>query len=653
METHRRSLSSGPALICSAMPIALLIGGVVAAYSQHPPRVKREQAQVRGDRIATPGQQKTQRQPFSRETLARVRQLGIPVGVSISQGRPISMDAGEVQSTVVPPGVKSQCPQGRLLVSDDTSMSSGRIALVDLNRLGAAPASTQVDALLTPWPIISPNAFDRTYQLGELSIIKSNDHDLVLLPTGDVLLIKMGRLRSALSPKPVWFDHTYKLGELWGPGARSALFVWRSEDCGNTFQFVSAIDTARIDDGFGTVSDGSSGYPQRQRSTDPPGSAAQPIWGMGGTDGPLVRVDPLTGRVFATIGLYGNIHSSTQPFLVGERALNRTAVMMSSDRGSTWHRVAVLQFRGWRVDIVPRGNRMLFAHNASNPVTNHGVAFVIPSYPINAGTAPGAIEAPEPTGWWGWNKLPWEHPILYKDPKKRDSTDYMNVNVAGQTILSRSPSSQNLLLAYMDTIGSSGDGYRFYRLDDQSGWLSFRPIAPVGARIDDFVLHLTAVDPGQGPVLFYWYDVDTATKQATIRGRLVTRDDQETIDFVISRDGMHPRSFDVTANRRWYGDYHTAGAYRVRERTQDVDDPYPIWAEYHYFPVWVEPDGRVHVARIEYRMRRGLPPRLSMKDLGYSLVSDRDRIVLRRPVDFSKLAVEERLQEEPQPGGDR
>ncbi len=54
---------------------------------------------------------------------------------------------------------------------------------------------------------------------------------------------------------------------------------------------------------------------------------------------------------------------------------------------------------------------------------------------------------------------------------------------------------------------------------------------------DSFILHVTPVDAGSGPLFWYWYDVNAGAKHATIRGRLVTQDNEETQDFSVARAG--------------------------------------------------------------------------------------------------------------------
>jgi hypothetical protein len=215
-------------------------------------------------------------------------------------------------------------------------------------------------------------------------------------------------------------------------------------------------------------------------------------------------------------------------------------------------------------------------------------------------------------------------------------TQYMGFNSFDGAILTRSPSSQDLLLAFADTIdGGKGDGFKLFRSHEAGFWFQFPDIAPQSPDPDNFILHTTAIDPGSGPIFFYWYDVNSVTKAATIRGRLVTKDDESTFDFGISRGRGATRSFGVSVDPRWYGDYHTAGGYRQYQYT------------YHYYPVWVEPDGKVHFAHVEFTMPHA--PAVASAGLGYHVPHGREWMVERRKLDLSTLIFQEPIEEEESP----
>lgn len=562
---------------------------------------------------------------------AETEDLPAKITVSDSVSFELSDGRGEVQSTVIAPNQNSVCPKGRLLISDDGVRNPGKVLSIALDNFSDITDAT--------FPTLPP-----FWQFGEQRIL-SNDHDLVALPGGEVLLVKMGQSRVYLYPKPVWFDYAYKLlydkddpsklTEAWGPGARSEIFVWRSTDCGKTFNYVSSIDTASVDDGYGSANDGSGGLPQNKAEIQFPGSPLQPVWQMGGTDGPLVRVDPETGNVLITIGLVGERPVPLAgPFWISDVELNRTVVMRSSDKGSSWTQVASLPFASWRLDIVPQsgsnGQFMTVAENGWNPATQKETAFVAPfpqglkwpdGLPLLSAVAPGAITP--------WTKLPLVN--------TKEKPGPIRTNIPGQTLLTRSPSSKNLILAYQNSAPVPGGSLYFYNMyvyNSQSSWLPLGAILPSVPLAGNFPLHVTAVDPGRGPLLFYWYDVNATEKTATIRGKLVTRDDADTAVFAISRTGGIEQDFSVE-KARWYGDYHTAGAYSVASTTsQDWQH-----ASYHYYPIWVQPDDdKVYVAHVTFNVPIAttldlvdIPDPLTYQNLTVSRDRvDATRLVLRR-----------------------
>ena len=78
------------------------------------------------------------------------------LGVVIDSGHSLSISAGELATTVVPPGLKSECPAGRLLISNDsvkiggnTSASPGDVRGFDLDELGVLATTANVEKLNT------------------------------------------------------------------------------------------------------------------------------------------------------------------------------------------------------------------------------------------------------------------------------------------------------------------------------------------------------------------------------------------------------------------------------------------------------------------------------------------------------------------------
>jgi hypothetical protein len=141
--------------------------------------------------------------------------------VVVLDERSFPIAAGETQSTVVRPG-HPQCAGGRVLVSNDwvrPPATTGIVVYRDLNE----PATAMHESTFNVMPDKDNYAFG------------TNDHDLVSLPNGDVLYMAGAFSKTAVTPEPTWWKTAYRGN--FGPGARTLLLVWRSTDCGKTFQY--------------------------------------------------------------------------------------------------------------------------------------------------------------------------------------------------------------------------------------------------------------------------------------------------------------------------------------------------------------------------------------------------------------------------------
>ncbi|MEO6394097.1 MAG: hypothetical protein ABIP75_19740 [Pyrinomonadaceae bacterium] len=504
--------------------------------------------------------------------------------------------AGEAQSTVVPPGKNSQCLPGRFLVSNDNFRPpNGVVSGQNLDQPGGTPIPSTFD-MGSLSPNFSADPAKTKYTFG------SNDHDLVSLSNGDVLYITSawsrmplnlpsgpGKFGTVQKKDPDWFKDTFR-GDF-GPNARTVVLVFRSTDCGANFTFLSEMDPLRKGDGLCAM-------PQiRDNDT---GVTPHKPWDMGGTDGQLVKVDPANDHIFLTFQCVGNhADESKKPEFVLDRnnPINKTLVLMSTNHGASWKDLGYIDQAAWRFGVIPLesdelgfglGNSLLFGH------LGPGGKYVFDTQGI-----PASSEL------WGWDP---EFPANKNVPVKS-----IFANMWVHPILTRTPDAKSYLLAYPDVIGQSGFGYRVSWFDRGLSHLSaMLPVFPSNPGPDNFIFHLTAVDPGKGPILLYWYDFDSATKMGTIRGRLIIDGVFGSEDFTISQSGGQPNSFALTTTdpAYWYGDYLTAGGYVSEASTSVGSGKFKIvtsmTATYVYYPMWVEPDGTVNYTRLEYAIKADL-----------------------------------------------
>jgi hypothetical protein len=290
--------------------------------------------------------------------------------VAVSDSVSIVSTAGEAQSTVVAPKLKAQCPQGRVLISNDqihppNSVVSGK----NLDQPAGAVISSKFDTFgladfNTDWPK-SKYYFNGT-----------SDHDLVTLSNGDVLYITGAFSRQWVfppvtnTPAPAWFADTSRCLEYdpikngtcapnkaFGPGARSIVVVFRSTDCGETFQYVSQMDPAR-------ELGGSCAFPQFRRNwwaENAPVLNDKP-YDMGGSDGQLIKVDKTNNRVYMTFQCVGYKPDATKTteFVLNEGdKLRKTLVGMFDGPKLNWTSFGFMGDAAWRFSIAPVSNDSL------------------------------------------------------------------------------------------------------------------------------------------------------------------------------------------------------------------------------------------------------------------------------------------------------
>jgi hypothetical protein len=398
----------------------------------------------------------------------------------------------------------------------------------------------------------------------------TNDHDLLALNDGSVLYLTGAGSKEPLPTKPIWFDVTFRGS--FGPGARSILMVWRSTDCGKSFQYVSRMDPALVEDG-------SCANPQPIKSPTPPQA-----FDMGGSDGQMVKADPSNDNLFLTFKCVGSNIATVKGKPTLTTPLNKTLVMVSTNKGTSWSSLGFMQnVAWWRFGTVPIAPTTV-AFGFLNDV-------VFGSGPLTGKFTFSGAEA-TPSGAFGWTKGNW---LAYNQSPRPVPT--VGANVVANTLIARAGDSTNLILAFpSDQTNQYGSdlvgGYRLFFYDPkQHTFVEGLPILPVANSSANCIMHLTAIDFGQGPVLLYWHDIDGLGKKAKIRGRFVTGSGGHTSDFDIAG----PLDLTTPPGGYFYGDYHTASGFQTPRAKLT---PITVASPSHFFPAWVQRDGTLHFVEI-------------------------------------------------------
>lgn len=514
--------------------------------------------------------------------------------ISVSDVGAFAINAGETQSTVVAPGKCRACEKGRIFITNDLA----RPNQFETIKLGSMPNDKiKVNNITRMVPIVYYKDLDKldnvamqtsNFEWGKGGIdtnytFGTNDHDLISLSNGDILYMTGAFSKKPLSPKPGWFDFTFR--GTFGPGARSVVLVWKSVDCGKTFQLISEMDPALQGDGICAC-------PQTRKDANKVPIYTKP-YDMGGTDGQLAKVDPKNDYIYLMFACVGNIASpNLSPWTISTVPIKKNMVMVSDDKGKTWKQMGYIEgdwHQFWRGGIVPFSNdEVAFTFGSKLGLkknNNLKLENITGKEIIDTETA------------WGWGS----------EGANLKAGEFIGSNMWANTVSARAGNTKNTVLISFPTEVKKADkeqhGYRLFVYNTAENSLGELPeILPENANNQSIIFHLALVDLGVGPVMAYWYDINGEDFSVTIKGRFIYSENESSDDFVISKIKGEKNTFSLTAAKRyWYGDYHTASGYAVTSTTLGAQS-------FHYYPIWVQPDGTVKYAEVKLYISNKINP---------------------------------------------
>ena len=466
---------------------------------------------------------------------------------------------GEGQVVVVRPGLKADCPNGRIVLSRDFARPSTDGSSVDTIIRYRDLGSTTILSGGVQSTINIP-----AYSYG------SNDQSLVALADGTIVYQIPAFVRSLNASGQWWYKYTFR--GAFGPGARGAIVSYASDDCGKTFTRRSTTDSY-----FAT--NDRCAFPQPR--VDPvikigfsPTSAPQSTapFDMGGSDGPMASVDSTGKRLYLTTSCVGQtqgpntikypIHKGTPapssgtvvPTLSGT-ALGYSDVFSSDDGARTWAKIASVPELFWRTEVATLGDGRpviggtgdLWIGTKSGPT----------AYNFSQVAFPDSVA-------WGWKKA-----VFLRFGDGTVGPPRINTNVWYNTHVLPAPWSKTSVVVFIPTttaVGASSgcdanaaatdvkachavNGYEVWQYDagGNGSWFQMQSIEPTKGALPNAsgaVLHLSVASSGiGGPLMAHWYDIDVLTGASIVRGRLYLPDGS-TSDVVLSNDAQgQPRTF--------------------------------------------------------------------------------------------------------------
>jgi hypothetical protein len=243
----------------------------------------------------------------------------------------------ENTAQAIAPGTCAACPNGRAVFSSSRVEPELSVFPVwrDLYDVTGRFDPNAVAVTTSTFPCET-----KQHELGD-------DNLLIKLKDGSLMAIRQGGTWETVSPKPSWW---YQVRINNKPlGTRVPEFVFRSTDCGETWERLSIIDPIDFEDG--------------RYARPRPGENA-----FGGFNRPEAYADPWTGYVYVSVNAAWGPLVDYSTGQVLEDGGSTHIVLQSTDGGKTWKIIFKFREPVWTPIVMtstPNGRLCLFTRGAT------------------------------------------------------------------------------------------------------------------------------------------------------------------------------------------------------------------------------------------------------------------------------------------------
>ncbi len=486
---------------------------------------------------------------------------------------------------VIAPGENKSCPNGKTIVMTGSKREDRRMIVSDLFTNG------------TQNKLNENLGTDVTLDINSDIETLATDNQIVKLNDGSLLAVKLGYLWSPITPKPFWWDWTSDKWTFYKKGARDAIFIYKSTNCGVTWNNISKIDSAKIGFGIPKSSDEKAGEDDDDDDeTENPEPNNEKLYHTNGFDRQEVYYDKWTEKIYITTQMASGGYSPIPGVKVP--SINKYGVLMSSDNGQTWSLLknGFTDKSAMVMTTTTNGRFFMFSASGGKPVlyfTRQKRDFDLSSldsvnisckkdYPLYPDKAQKDKQIHQ------WNKIATFS--IARGHSQRIGTSWINSVYISYPVFNHLGKGELMIVKvdfiepdFPNTILTNQNCYAVKASDkDHSlGYGTFVESTEEGVNFKKGLPFIAA------KTLFFYAESTTGDnfkgeKKAAFKGILIdNRTNSFSDDFFLSKDNNKNRWF--TANNG-VGHY-TKGAYFVHQQTQN------------YAVQWSEPDG-IHVSVI-------------------------------------------------------
>lgn len=255
---------------------------------------------------------------------------------------------------VIAPGENRNCPNGKTIVMTGQKREDRRMIISDLYN-----ANNKLNKNI---------GTDVKLDINEETESLATDNQIMKLNDGSLIAVKLGFLWSPITPKPFWWDWSSDNTTGYKKGARDAIFIYKSTDCGASWDNISKIDAAKIGFGIPKPSKEKSGDEDDDDGTEDSGPGNEKLYHSNGFDRQEVYYDKWTEKMYITTQMASGGYTTASGNKIP--SIDKYGVLMSSDKGKTW---SLLKngFTDKRIIVMttnPNGRFFMFSASGGKPV---------------------------------------------------------------------------------------------------------------------------------------------------------------------------------------------------------------------------------------------------------------------------------------------
>lgn len=234
---------------------------------------------------------------------------------------------------VIAPGENSKCKNGKIIV-----MTGQTIGQDDDRKDRRMIVSDLFTGQANQQKLNTNFGTNITLNIDSNKESLATDNQIIKLNDGSLLAVKLGFRWSPMTPKPFWADWTTDKWTFYNKGARDAIFIYKSTDCGVSWENIKTIDATEIGFGIPKFRKKNQDNNDDNDNDDDENKCPKPnnseFYHSNGFDRQEVYYDKWTEKIYITTQMASGCYTKSNGDIV--QGIDKKGILISSDKGKTW-----------------------------------------------------------------------------------------------------------------------------------------------------------------------------------------------------------------------------------------------------------------------------------------------------------------------------